>query len=488
MNRKKFMHFVAALILGGGVSFLMRGSSLSPEAQRLMGVLIGIMYIWVSGCMNLAASCLWLLIMGTFAVVDYTGTAEGGLTMSKGLALMLSSFSSTTPATVICGTALAAVVKSSGLAERLVYRIMKLVCGKNGKASAAKLLAAIFATDVPASIMIPSATGRCALYMSIAEGFEGPFQFDAAENGKRNPYQKAVWIAVALIPIIMGGAFLTGAEATIMVGGLIKDATGIEQGWGATFAVLWFPAILVMILSCFVLLKLFPSNIKEVELAFIDEKLKTLGKMTYKENYCLVTLVAMVLLFVTDSIHKIPATLVLFVIAGALFIPGIGPGNWKTEGKKISWDGFFIIAVAMGFSKALTQFGVMAYMADKIQILGINSYFMATLVMIIATLIIRFGIASITSAATLLVPISMIVGQAAGLAAMEVVVLAWVTYVFCRLSFFMPYQGAQLIMTYGMGYYTKEDLLKTAAIITAGAMVIYLAWSFIAPGILEIMI
>lgn len=56
--------------------------------------------------------------------------------------------------------------------------------------------------------MIPSATGRCALYMSIAEGFEKPFKFSKLiDDAEPNPFQKAVWIAVALIPIIMGAPF-----------------------------------------------------------------------------------------------------------------------------------------------------------------------------------------------------------------------------------------------------------------------------------------
>ena len=275
-STKDLINFIISLALGVAVILLMGGTDLSVQGQRMVGVMVAIMYIWISGCMPLAASCLVLIILETFAVTDFTGTVEGGMSMSSALSATLSSFASTTPMTVIVGTALAAVVKSSGLAERIVYLIMRLVAGKSGKAKASKVLAAMFIADVPASLMIPSATGRCALYMSIAEGFEGPFQFGDPEK-KHNPFQKAVWIAVALIPIIMGGAFLTGAEATIMVGGMIEETTGIAQGWGITFAVLWIPALLLMAVSFVILMKLYPSNVGDVDVSFINRKITELG-------------------------------------------------------------------------------------------------------------------------------------------------------------------------------------------------------------------
>ncbi len=482
-STKDLINFCIALVLGIVAAMLMGGTELPVQGQRMVGVLVAIMYIWISGCMALSASCLVLIILETIAITDYTGALEGGLTMSKALSKTLASFSSTTPMTVIVGTALAAVVKSSGLAERIVYLIMRLVAGKKGTAKAGRVLAAIFMADVPASLMIPSATGRCALYMSIAEGFEKPFKFGDPSK-EHNPFQKAVWIAVALIPIIMGSAFLTGAEATIMVGGLIETTTGVSQGWGITFAVLWIPALILMAVSFLLLMKLYPSNVGEVDVSFINSKLAELGKMKRNEIYCLVVLAGMVLLFVTDSLHGIPATFTLVIMSALLFLPGIGPGKWKVEGKKISWDGFFIIASAMGFSNILSSFGVMDYFAGKISLLGIQSYLAAILVMIVVTLLVRLGIASITSAATLLVPISMAVGQAAGLSPIQIASLAWITYVFCRVSFFLPHQGAQLIMTYGVGFYTKEDLMKSACYITVAAIAIYFLWGgFIAPMI-----
>ena len=122
-STRDLINFIISLALGVAVILLMGGTDLSVQGQRMVGVMVAIMYIWISGCMPLAASCFVLIILETFAVTDFTGTVEGGMSMSSALSATLSSFASTTPMTVIVGTALAAVVKSSGLAERIVYLI-----------------------------------------------------------------------------------------------------------------------------------------------------------------------------------------------------------------------------------------------------------------------------------------------------------------------------------------------------------------------------
>ncbi|MGE4527305.1 MAG: SLC13 family permease [Rhodospirillaceae bacterium] len=479
LSSKNFVSVLLAFAVGAITLILSSHTGMSIHGQRLLAVFTTIVVIWSTGCMNLPASCLLLLVLMSLAITNFAGET-GGLKMSKAFQAGLKGFSGSVPITVVAGTAFAAVIRSSGLAERIVYLIMKLASGRAGQASAKRMLAAFFLADLPASIMIPSAMGRCALYMSIAEGLEKPFRFCRMDEGKPyNPFQKAIWIAVALIPIIMGSAFLTGAEATIMVGGMIEQGTRVPQFWANTFAILYAPALAVMFLSWFFLAQLYPSSVEKVDASFINEQLQRLGTLTYKEKYCLASLVVMIGLFLTDAIHHIPVPLILVAMCVVLFLPGIGAGDWKTDGKKITWDGYLIIGVALSFSGLLGQYKVMNFFAEKIALLDIHNYAVALAIMIGITLVIRLGIASITSAAALLVPISIAVGQGAGLTPFETVGLAWVTYTFCRISFFLPHQGAQLIMTFGLNYYEKRDLTRSAAYITAGAVAAYGLWSYL---------
>ncbi|MCG8484365.1 MAG: anion permease [Clostridia bacterium] len=474
-EKKKILILVLALILGGLTLIVAPGTGLDIYGQRLLATLIVMVVIWVGGALSYPVSAFLLIVLMTFAVADYS--QAGG--MKSAFKLALKGFSGTVPITVIAGTALAAVVKSSGLAKRIVYVIMKKLATNAKTANASKILAAFFLVDIPTSMMVPTAMGRCATYMSIAEGLQDPFKFAKVtdKDNPPNPFQKAVWITVALAPIIMGTAFLTGAEATIMVGGLIEDFTGIPQLWGSSFALLFLPALLLLFVSWLILTRLFPTTVNDIPINFINDELIKLGKMTYQEKYTLVTLLATIFMFVTDSIHHIHPAIVLLASTVILFLPRIGPGNWKRDSKEIAWGGFVVIGVAYGYASLLREFGVIDYFVRLLQTFNVTGYFGVLAIMIILTVIVRVGIASITSAATILVPIALALGAASGLTPEHTVGVGWVTYVFCRLAIFFPHQGGQLIMVYDKDYFTRNDLKKAGAVITLAALAIYSLWS-----------
>ena len=469
--------FCLAFVCGGVTLFLAEGTGLPPQGQRLLALLSVIMVLWSTACVSLGASCLLLLVLMVVSVVDYSGGASG-MDMEKAFRKSLGGFTSFIPMVVISGTAFASALRSSGLAERTVYTIMKAVTGKSGKAAPGRILAAIFLAELPISLMIPAAIGRCAIYMSVAEGFGKPMNFVQLDSGKPfNPFQKAVWIGLTITPIIMGAAFLTGAEATIMAGTLISETTGLPQYWGTTLFLLFLPALGAMVIAWAVLFRLFPSNTPDVDSSMIVEKLRSLGPLCYKEKYCLTVLLSMVFLFLTDTVHGVPAPLIVVFMCFVLFIPGVGAGNWKQECKNIAWEGAFIIAVALGFSALLGEYGVMDYFAGKIATLNLTSYSLVLLAIIVCILVVRLGIASIASSTALLVPVSLAVASGANLTPEQVAAVGWIGYIFCRLSFFLPHQGAHVIMTYSRGFYATRDLARSAVLITAGCVALYFFWA-----------
>ena len=469
--------FCLAFVCGGVTLFLAEDTGLPPQGQRLLALLSAIMVLWSTACVSLGASCLLLLAFMVVSVADYSG-GNFGMDMEKAFRKSLGGFTSLVPMAVISGTAFAAVLQSSGLAERTVYTIMKSVTGKSGKAAPGRILAAVFLAELPISLMIPAAIGRCAIYMSVAEGFEKTMNFARLDSGKPfNPFQKAVWIGLAITPVIMGAAFLTSAEATIMAGTFISEATGLPQYWGLTFFLLFLPAVGAMVIAWAVLFRLFPSNMPDVDSSMIAENLRRLGPLCYKEKYCLATLLIMVILFLTDTVHGIPAPLILVLMCFTMFIPGVGAGNWKQDCKYIAWEGAFIIAVALGFSALLGEYGVMDYFVVKIATLNLTSYPLVLLTVIVCILVVRLGIASIASSTALLVPVSLVVASGANLTPEQVAAVGWIGYVFCRISFFLPHQGAHVIMTYSRGFYTTRDLTCSAVLITTGCVAVYFFWA-----------
>jgi solute carrier family 13 (sodium-dependent dicarboxylate transporter), member 2/3/5 len=474
---RKLWCFLLALLAGVVTLMVAPYTGLLPPGQKLLATLVFIIFVWATEALSYPVSALLLIVLMTGAIFD------GKVTMKAAFLQSLAGFSGTVPITVIAGTAFAAVVKACGLSERIVYFMMRLVAGSKKNASAQRVLGAMLMADIPTAFLVPSAMGRNALYISIAEGLKQTFQFAKLEGSEKgNPFQKAVWIAAAVAPVIMGAAFLTGAEATIMAGRLIEDGTGIPQYWGNTFVMLFVPAVLMMLATWAILLKLFPSDVKEVPTDFINNKLKEMGPISYYEKYVISTVFIAVLLWMTDNIHHIPAEIILVLVAMAMFIPKIAPGDWKRDQKHIAWGGYLVIAVSTGFASLLAKYGIVEMIAGWLAATGVSGFVSIMLLMVFATVMIRFGIASITAAATLFIPLAIALGKVSGLEPAMLVGLGWVTYVFCRAGFIMPQQTAQLIIVYDYNYFSRIDLMKAGSLMTLAALLIYGLWAaFVMP-------
>jgi di/tricarboxylate transporter len=172
------------------------------------------------------------------------------------------------------------------------------------------------------------------------------------------------------------------------------------------------------------------------------------------------------------------------MVAIALFLPGVGPGNWKRDSKSIAWGSIMVIATATSFSSLLASTGVIKMVAAWVGGLGVTSFVGILLVVGGITLVLRLGIASVTAAAALFIPLSIMIGTNAGFSQGQLVALGWFTYVFCRAGYFLPSQTASLMMTFDYGYFAQADLVRIGTRLTVATVIIYGLWaSFVIPAL-----
>ncbi|MDF2569461.1 MAG: hypothetical protein K0R55_1065 [Sporomusa sp.] len=481
-NRKKIMCLGLAVLLGIITLLIAPITGLPLGGQRSLAILVFIVVTWATEAVPYPVSALMLIVLMTWA-----GAADPKVSLKASFTKSLAGFAGTVPAGVLAATAFAAVVKSSGLSERIIYKIMAVFAGKEGAAKVDRILSAMFIAEVPLSFLAPTATGRTALYVSFAEGLVKPFNFTKELiSPKINPFQKAVYMAAGMMPSTMGAAFLTGAEATLLAGRLIEEGTHSPQYWINTAEYLLVPALIMLAFQWVTLKKMFPSSQETVSMDFVHEQLDKLGAMKYEEKYVLVTLIAAVGLWVTDKIHHIPAEVVLIIVAIVLFLPGFGPGNWKQDSKSIAWGSIMVIAAATSFASLLTSTGVIKMIADWVGGLGITSFVEVMLLVGVITLILRLGVASVTASAALFIPLAIMVGSNAGFSQGQLVALGWITYVFCRAGYFLPSQTASLMMTFDYGYFGQNDLIKVGIKLTLATVLVYGLWaSFVIPALVK---
>ncbi|MDR3565273.1 MAG: SLC13 family permease [Negativicutes bacterium] len=476
---KKLYWLIIAAVLGVVTTMIAPQTGLPLTGQRFLGVAVFTVIIWATEAVSYPVSALLLIVLMTLVGVDQKTTFHQSFSSS------LSGFGGTVPIAVMAGTAFARVVETTGLGQRIIYTIMKVVAGTKATAKASRVLAAMFIAEIPLSFMVPTSNGRNGIYLSLAEGLKSIFQFHQLEsNHKVNPFQKAAYIACGVIPAIMGAAFLTAGEATLLAGRLIEEGTKVPQYWTNTATFLFVPTLFMLVAGWYILVRAFPSNVDNIPLGFINEKLAELGPMTRDEKYVLIALSGAIVLWLTDKLHHFPAECVLVLLAVTCFIPGVGPGNWKRDSKGIAWSAVLVIAVATSFATLLIKHGVIKLLADWIGRFGISSFVGLMILMAVVMMFMRLGVASIGGATALFIPLSIVIGQNAGLHVNQVVALAWVTYVFCRAGYLLPQQGAPLITSYSYDFFSRGDLFRVGVPLTLATLFIYGLWAiFVIPAL-----
>jgi len=475
----KLYWLIFAAILGVATVMIAPYTGLPLIGQRFLGVMVFTVVIWATEAVSYPVSALLLIVLMTFAGVDQKTTYRQAFSAS------LTGFAGSVPIAVLAGTAFARVVESTGLGQRIIYTIMKIVAGTKATARADRVLAAMFIAEIPLAFMVPTSNGRTGIYLSLAEGLKSIFHFHPGDSHENiNPFQKAAYIACGIIPAIMGGAFLTAGEATLLAGRLIEEGTKVPQYWTNTATYLFLPSLLMLAVGWFILKRAFPSNVDNIPLDFINNKLDELGSVTRNEKYVLIALFGAIVLWLTDQIHHFPAECILVLLAVVCFIPGVSPGNWKRDSKFIAWGAALVIAVATSFSTLLVKYGVIKLLADWIARFGVTSFVGLMLLMAVAMIFMRLGVASIGGATALFIPLSIVIGQDAGLTVSQIVALAWVTYAFCRAGYLLPQQGAPLITSYDYNFFSRVDLFQVGVPLTLATLVIYGLWAiFVLPSL-----
>ncbi|MDR3563108.1 MAG: anion permease [Negativicutes bacterium] len=445
--------------------------------QRLLGILVFTVVVWATEAVPYPVSALLLIVLMT------VGGTDEKIALRQAFNNSLTGFAGSVPIAVIAGTAFAGVAHTTGLTRRLICTIMKAVAGAKETAKAERVLAAMFLAEIPLAFMVPTANGRTGLYISLAEGLKSTFKFSSSdEGGKVNPFQKAVYIACGVIPSVMGAAFLTAGESTMLAGRLIEEGTKVPQYWANTAMYLFLPTIFMLGIAWYILKRTFPSTVDNIPVGFIDEQLRELGPLTKNEKYVIAVLAGAILLWATDRFHHIPAECILVLASVTLFIPGFGAGNWKRDSKFIAWGAAMVIAVSTSFAILLSKHGVIKLVAGWIGSAGVESFAGLSIIMAFAMVFMRLGVASIGGAAALFIPLAVAIGQNAGFPVNKVVAFAWLTYVYCRAGYLLPQQTAQLITCYEYNYFSRGDLLRVGVPLTLGTLVVYGLWAmFVIP-------
>lgn len=314
-------------------------AGLSYSGQKALAIFCAALTLWVAGSIP-----IYLTSMLAIIALTLTGTVKERVAFETlgfdVIWLMVSAFVLT-----------AAMVKSN-LARRFALWMITSFGGTPKRT----LLVLIF-INFALAFFVPSTTARASLMVPICVIL---LEIYRAVPGQSNFGRLMMLLGVQADAVATSGV-MTGTAANMIAVKFIKEQAGTDIGYMDWLLAAMPSAILTMLLTFFVGLRLFDfrgeTGFSE-GMAKLKEQLASLGKLTLPEKKAMVIFVLTLLLWATEDYQEawfngfgISVYMTAVIAATLCLMPGVGLITWKEA--NIKWDLMIFAAGAYAAGNAL---------------------------------------------------------------------------------------------------------------------------------------
>jgi len=429
--------------------------------HKLLTIFSGAVVLWITIGVNFAVSTLITTTLLYFWVGNPTGQMkDGALVHNAGFAL--SAFSGASLWLLVTGFIISIAMMKTGVARRLALNIIRYL----GRKPYGAIMASSIANYIIAPLT-PSNTARTAAMLPIIQGIGEAYH---AVPGRSN-FGKALALSAAFASNITGSAFLTGTIANPAALSIVIAAVGTSQytSW-SYWALAAAPTnLIILFISGWVLLKLFPPEVKEIPggITYIEEELRAMGPMSAEEKRAILYFLIALCLWATDSLHNFNATMIAFFVSMLIYLPRIGVLDWRESQNQLPWELFMYFGGVLTLSSALMQSKAIEFVIKKAMAsLGLSAVSEGTLLLILMGFTIFSHViwSTTTAMAGVMVPIYVGIAQAMGF---DVARFMLPLCIMIAYALFLPFNTMGNIIFLGTGYYSVTEQFKAALIVGA---------------------
>jgi solute carrier family 13 (sodium-dependent dicarboxylate transporter), member 2/3/5 len=433
---RRLISFVGIILFSVLVSWI-AAPALETPAVFMLAILIAAALLWVTETIPLFATSL--LIIGTQIIFlgnpgDWDILKTDG-TQPIAYTEFLDPISNPIIILFLGGFILAKVGVIVGVDRYISSAILKIF----GRSAKRALLGVIICTAVFG--MWISNTATTAMMITLAGSF-----LAAVPEG--NPFRKAITLAIPFSAGIGGLMTPISSPPNAIAVGLL-NTHGIKVGF-LEWMIIVAPLALVLLFILYHLLWYFYKPEKDLFLAPIK-----VDPFTRKGKFVVVIFSITVLLWLTDTIHGVPAAVVGLV--PVIVFTATGLLNVK-DFNRIDWNILFVIAGGLALGQGMSLTGLDRHIAGMIPV---NA---AGIILIMFLLALTMGIfLSNTTTAVLLIPMAITMAISAENIHIQFMVIGLA--IMCGSSMILPISTPPNAIAYSTGELSKKDFAKNGAII-----------------------
>lgn len=424
-------------------------AGLEPQAQKAIAIFASALILWVSGALP-----IYLTSMIAIIVLSLSGTAEEktafGTLGFDVIWLMVSAF----------------ILTSAMIKSNLARRFALWMVTRFGQTPKKTLLVLIF-INFALAFFVPSTTARATLMVPICLIL---LEIYKATPGKSN-FGKLMMLQGVQADAIATSGVMTATAANIIAVGFINEQAGGSIGYMDWLAASMPTAIITMLLTFFVGLKLFSFKGEaefEGAMSKLKDELKKLDKFSLDEKKAMTIFLLTVLLWATEDYHKFLfgfeiSVYMTAVIAGVLcLLPRFGLLTWKEA--NIKWDLMIFAAGAYAVGNALEKSKGAEWMINKVVYgLGLEqmNHMLVYVVVIFISMYSHLIFTSKTVRTTILIPAFIALAKSLG---MDPVTLALASAMTLTYTITLPPHSKVNTIYFSTGYFSVFDQVKYAIV------------------------
>lgn len=462
MKTKWWAVALAFAVLGAVVYLTPEAKGLTIAGKKALGIAMFAIVIWATQALEDALS--GLIIVFLLAAIK-----------AAPVAVSFSGYANTSVWLIVLGFIMAGCMEQSGLSKRIA-----LIMVNAAKGSAANVYWAVAGVMAVMTFLVPSITARTLLMLPIILGIGQAFN---AEKGKSN-IVKALMFIVAMSGTLMSIGVLTAHVGNPITVGLIEAASKKVISWSEWFRIGGPPAFLIAFLSVFIIKIMWPPEIKSLGdgQSYIKHELEKLGAVSVKEKITLVIFGLTLLLWATDSLHKINVVIVGMLAVILLLFPQIGIMSWKEAQSKVPWNVFVLYGAGLSMGAALVSSGAAKWLASTVfaPLYGMPQAMQIVIIIWVITVLQVFFTGG-GPKTTALTPI--VIAHAITIGA-DPATFALVLGMNMQHQYLLPVSNMPNAVAMGTGHVTVGELVKTGAVFSVFAaicmsIVVYTYWTWI---------
>ncbi|MFJ1433748.1 SLC13 family permease [Capnocytophaga canimorsus] len=440
--QQKVIYFLLSLIVAFGLTYLLYEPELNRAQIYVLFLLFLAIGLWMTEAIPPFATGLLVFGFLIFATNSYYSELdpENAKTYYQDY---VNTWSNSVIWLMLGGFFMADAMQKTHL-DRIVF---KMSISKFGTAPEKILLGLMLTTAVFSMIMSNTAT-TAMMVASVA-----PF---LKTLPKESDLSKGILIGIAAAASIGGMGTLIGSPPNaIAVDALADEGIGFLEWMYVGMPV----SIILTFVTWYFLKRKYvktntPIEVQLEETPTEEEKKEDPRILKMKKNVVLSVLCVTLILWLTEKLHNIPASIISLIPIMLLTMLGVVKGN---DVRRLPWDTLMLVAGGLALGMAIKETGLAQHYVDKLQQIHLNFY---VLVFVFALLtVLLSNVMSNTATATILIPIAII------LTYQNPVVLPIVIGLSASTALFLPISTPPNAIAYSTGFLQQKDFRYAGLIV-----------------------